>query len=223
MVTGDCGALCMWRLVSGAGAWLSRPMSQSLPAILILAAGSATRMRGADKLMQAVAGAPLLATLTRRAQATGAPVFVALPDLGHPRAGALDGMDVTRVPVPDAAEGMAASLRAGVRALPEGTPAVLITPADMPELTEDDFATLLAAHAAAPEQTARGASGSRPGHPVLFPRALFSALLRLTGDEGGRAVLKAHPPRLIPLPEAHALTDLDTPEAWAAWRAMQPD
>ncbi|MCA0919957.1 NTP transferase domain-containing protein [Pseudooceanicola nanhaiensis] len=194
-------------------------MTQPLPAILILAAGSSSRMRGADKLMQEVAGGPLIATLAARAAATGAPVFVALPGLAHPRAQALATTPVTLVPVPDAAEGMAASLRAGLLALPDETPAVLVTPGDMPELTQADFATLLAAHAAAPGETARGASGERPGHPVLFPRALFPDLLRLTGDQGGRAVLKAHPPRLIPLPGAHALTDLDTPEAWADWRA----
>jgi molybdenum cofactor cytidylyltransferase len=61
------------------------------------------------------------------------------------------------------------------------------------------------------------------GHPVLFPADLRAELLALQGDEGARMVLQRHKARLrlIALPNQHALTDLDTPEAWAAWRLRQ--
>ena len=36
------------------------------------------------------------------------------------------------------------------------------------------------------------------------------------------ALLARHPVRLHPLPADRAVTDLDTPEAWAAWRARNP-
>ena len=153
---------------------------------------------------------------------TGAGVLVTLPPLPHPRATALDGLDVMQVEVPDAAEGMAASIRAGVAALPQGTSAVMILPSDMPELDANDMATLLRAHAAAPRAILRGASeDGTPGHPVMFPADLFPALLELSGDQGARPVLRTHSGRidLVTLPLRHALTDLDTPEAWAEWRA----
>jgi molybdenum cofactor cytidylyltransferase len=47
----------------------------------------------------------------------------------------------------------------------------------------------------------------------------------LTGDTGAREVLKRHSDRvhLVPLKGDRALTDLDTPEDWAAWRARGGD
>ena len=86
--------------------------------IILLAAGQASRMRGRDKLLEAVEGQPLLrrqAAMARRA--TSGPVLVALPPAPHPRYGALDDLDVTPLPVPDAAEGMNASLRTAFAAL----------------------------------------------------------------------------------------------------------
>jgi molybdenum cofactor cytidylyltransferase len=46
-------------------------------------------------------------------------------------------------------------------------------------------------------------------------------LMELTGDQGARAVLQRHADKILytALPGQHATTDLDTPEAWAAWRA----
>jgi hypothetical protein len=57
------------------------------------------------------------------------------------------------------------------------------------------------------------------GHPVIFPADLRAAFATLSGDQGARTILQAHAARLhtIALPGHHALTDLDTPEAWAVW------
>ncbi|MEM9524812.1 MAG: nucleotidyltransferase family protein, partial [Pseudomonadota bacterium] len=61
----------------------------------------------------------------------------------------------------------------------------------------------------------------RQGHPVLFSSALFTRLMALEGDDGARSVIKAAGGgvHLIPLPGGRARRDLDTPEAWRAWRA----
>lgn len=187
--------------------------------ILLLAAGSASRMRGGDKLLEDVAGAPLLATMTRRAKEV-APVIVTLPAHDHPRAAALDGLAATIVPVPDASEGMAASIRAGTRALPASATGVMILPADMPDLTSADLRILANAWRTDPGRIHRAtADDGTPGHPVIFPNSTFNDLATLTGDTGARDILKAQPPRLVALPGRHATTDLDTPEDWAAWRA----
>ena len=191
-------------------------------AILLLAAGQSSRMRGRDKLMEEVGGAPLLTTVFRRAQETGCSVFVTLPGMEHERASLIG--TATPIMVPDAAEGMAASIRRGIAALPGHIKAVMILPADMPELTCDDFQAVLQAFGSEDPAILRGASADgRPGHPVLFPKKCFEDLINLKGDQGARALLKSgkYPVRLVPLPEEHALTDLDTPEAWVRWRAQQ--
>ncbi|SEJ60040.1 CTP:molybdopterin cytidylyltransferase MocA [Pseudooceanicola nitratireducens] len=194
-------------------------MDHPLPAILILAAGASSRMRGGDKQMEPVDGAPLIVTLARRALAL-APTYVTLPGPDHPRSRALQGVNITPIMVPDAAKGMGASLRAGAAALPATTPGVMVLPSDMPEITTQDLADLAQAWAHNPDQIHRATDqDGTPGHPVLFPARLIPALTTLTGDQGARALLKNEKVRQVPLPDHHATTDLDTPEDWARWRA----
>ena len=196
--------------------------------ILLMAAGASSRMRGADKLLQVIDGETLLHRQAARACATGNPVIVTLPPDGVLRQAALAGLPVTAVPVPDARLGMAASLRAGVTAaagLPGRAAGLMVVPADMPDLTTADLAALIAAFGGAPDRIWRGAAADgTPGHPAIFPRAMWPALAAVTGDRGGIDVIRAAGDgvRLCPLPGRAALTDLDTPEDWAAWRAQRP-
>ena len=177
-------------------------------------------MRGGDKLMEVVAGAPLIATMAGRAS-TIAPVYTTVPDTTHPRAEALP-TGINTIPVPDAAEGMAASIRAGCAALPEGVTGVMIVPADMPDLTSADLRTLSNAWRSDPDHIHRAtAADGTPGHPVIFPGDLIADLRKLAGDTGARSLLKTKPVRHVALPDRHALTDLDTPEDWATWRARR--
>lgn len=188
-------------------------------ATAILAAGSARRMRGADKLLEPVGGTPVLRRLAQPAAATGGPVAVTLRAPDPDRAAVLAGLDLTPLPVPDAAEGMAASIRAAARWAGEiGAQGLILCPGDLPELGAQDFAALAQAlDPEGPPLRATDAQGT-PGHPVAFPARLLPELARVTGDAGARGVLAAHPPRLIVRPGRGPTLDLDTPEAWAAWR-----
>lgn len=191
------------------------------PTILILAAGSSSRMRGADKLMEVVGGRPLVARAALAALATGCPVVVTLPPDRPARAASLEGLALTRVTVADTAEGLAASLRSGLRGV---SGPVLVLLADLPEIGTEDLATLIARHEAVPERILRAtAEDGTPGHPVLFPGWVLPDLRALQGDSGAREVLARHRDRVeaVPLPGRRAVTDLDTPEDWAAWRAAQ--
>ncbi len=191
--------------------------------VLILAAGAASRMRGADKLLEPVGDVPLLRHVVEMALGTGSVVHVALPPDRPLRAKALAGLPVEVVTVAQAAEGMAASLRAGLATIPDGA-ATLLLLADMPEIDAADLHRMIAAHHAQPLRVLRGAStDGTPGHPVLLPAWARAELGALTGDSGARAFLQAHADKvtLVPLPADHATTDLDTPEDWAAWRAAR--
>jgi molybdenum cofactor cytidylyltransferase len=192
------------------------------PKILLLAAGSSSRMRGVDKLMEPVDGQPLLARQACAALATGAPVLVTLPPDRPARAAALRGLGATLVPVPDAPLGLSASIRAGVAAAGDGPLLVLL--ADLPEITSQDLSLILSRHAATPDRLLRAtAQDGTPGHPVLFPAWAVPQLAQLTGDTGARDLLAklADHTDPVPLPARHAVTDLDTPEDWAAWRAAR--
>lgn len=192
--------------------------------ILILAAGASSRMAPLDKLTETIDGEPLLHRTVRMALATGATVTVVLPPDRPDREAALAGLDARTVVAEDARLGMSASLRAGLKAVGDSSEAIMILPADMAALTTDDLTQLIAMADLTPGQILRGtAMDGREGHPVVFPATLIPALRAMTGDEGGRSVLKdnRHLVRLVPLPADNALLDLDTPEDWAAFRASR--
>lgn len=192
--------------------------------IIVLAAGQSRRMRGLDKMLQPVAGRPLLRRQANLAcSVTTGPVLIALPPRPHPRYQCLDALAVNRVPVPDAAEGMSASIRAALAALPASSPAVMLLLGDLPDLQESDLKKVLGAVDLDSDTLIwRGATQSgKPGHPIVFSAALFDQLRAVTGDTGGQPVVAAAADRvmLIPLPDNRARLDLDTPQDWAAWRA----
>jgi CTP:molybdopterin cytidylyltransferase MocA len=202
------------------------PGSAPAVAVLIPAAGASARMRGRDKLLEPVEGVPLLRRIAAAALASGLPVTVVLPPDRPDRAAALDGLALRRVVAADAALGLGATLRAGVAALP-GVGAIIVLLADLPEITAADLRRLADAHDpgagdAAPILRATAEDGT-PGHPVLFPAWAHAALAGLSGDAGAGALLRRWHDRVVPvaLPGRRAVTDLDTPEAWAAWRAAR--
>jgi CTP:molybdopterin cytidylyltransferase MocA len=177
-------------------------------------------MRGGDKLMEEIGGEPLLRRAAREALGTGLPVIVALRPERAERTAALDGLPVERVFVPDADQGMSASLRAAVAEAPDEAPLAVLL-ADMPEIrTEDLIALIDAFEDGGADTVVRAASeDGLPGQPVIFPARLRPDLLAVAGDAGGREILRRESVRLVPLPGRRALTDLDTPEEFAAWRA----
>ena len=175
-------------------------------------------MRGEDKLLRAIDGTPLLRRTAQAALAAHPAVLITLRPHDTARQSALYNLPLKTLVIADAATGLSASLRwAAAAAL--GTH-LLILPADMPDLTTDDLRQMIGAAAQTPDAIVRatGADGT-PGHPVIFPPDLLPDFASLTGDEGARALLQAHKSRIrsITLPGQHALTDLDTPEAWQAW------
>jgi CTP:molybdopterin cytidylyltransferase MocA len=192
-------------------------------AIVVLGAGGSTRMRGRDKLLEEIDGVPLLRRQVMRALDTGMPVLVTLPVAPHERYAILQGLEVTTVPVPLANEGMAASMRAAIAALPAEIDAMMVVLGDMPDIEISDMNSVLKVvdiksknliwRATTPDGAA--------GHPIVFSATLFDDLAALRGDQGGNAIVKAHSARTVSvaLQGGRARTDLDTPEAWAQWRA----
>ena len=199
--------------------------------ILITAAGASTRMRGTDKLLQMVDGEPLLRRQAARALAASPLVGVTLSPTHPDRILALAGLEVQAHVLVDAAEGMAASLRQAARSAAtyrdsRTATAIMVVPADMPDLTTADMRRMIDAHDAAPDAILRGtAADGTAGHPVLFPRDLWGELLTMRGDQGARPVLMRFSDRVVAvaLPGGNATTDLDTPEDWANWRTTRSE
>ncbi len=190
--------------------------------IILLAAGSSSRMKGRDKLVEEVWGTPLLrhsAIQALESRADKVAVILRPDDL--PRRDALEGLAVTIIENPSHGEGMASSIRTGLGAM-SGMDGAIIALADMPDITARSHDRLIEAFSETPDRIIRAATPEgRPANPVLFPRNLFDDLERLTGDRGARDLLRRSDtrPRLITLPGSGV--DLDTEADWQDWLAQR--
>jgi molybdenum cofactor cytidylyltransferase len=112
----------------------------------------------------------------------------------------------------DHAEGMGATLRAGIASLPADAAGAFVFLGDMP-LIPPSVPPLLAAALAAGAPAAAPVFDGQRGHPVLFSAVLFPQLRALTGDQGARDVLRGLGVSLalVEADDPGVLTDIDRP------------
>lgn len=196
-----------------------KPEAQISVAVVLLAAGKASRMGedGPHKLLAEFDDMPLVRRSAMTALSSGAASVVVVT--GHRREEieeALTGLAVEQAYNPDYASGMASSLVAGI-----GTPAaqrsdgVLVMLADMPGVTSDDLKVLIAAFRKASGQAiVRAVSRGKRGNPVILPRAVYDAVMRLEGDVGARHIIETSGLAVVDVDIGDAAhLDVDTPEA----------
>ncbi|WP_026439889.1 nucleotidyltransferase family protein [Acidocella facilis] len=187
-------------------------------AVLVLAAGASRRMGAENKLLLALAsGQSILRTVLERAVAAQiGPVLLVTGHEAARVAGEADGLPVKCVHAAEHEEGMAASLRAGIAAVPEDCAGAVVCLGDMPFVPSAVLRELAGAFAS-PLDIVQPVFEGRPGNPVLWGRAHFGAMMGLHGDQGAKRLL-AQPERLqrITVTAPGVLQDVDTPEAYAA-------
>ena len=186
--------------------------AQSPFAVLVLAAGSGTRF-GGGKLLADWRGAPLLhAALAAARMAPAASITVVTGADAEAVAACVRVFDpaIRLVHAPDHAEGMGASLRTGVAAVPADAAGVFVFLGDMPRVPAAVLGPLAEAVRRGAEAAAPVFEGRR-GNPVLLGRALFPELLALTGDTGARPILQRLGARLalVRSPDDGVLFDID--------------
>ena len=186
------------------------------PLLVIPAAGAASRMRGADKLLERIDGVPLLRRQAQAAIGAGTGPMILLREDDTARREALMGLRVVIETVADAGKGMSATLRHGaIRAA--GRPLAVLLP-DVPGVTSAEIRVVLNAFDGTHVTRATDPKG-RPGTPIIFPPRLLTGFGLLTGDDGGRSLLLGEEVTLVPFEDDRATRDLDTPEDWRRWRA----
>lgn len=183
-------------------------------AAVLLAAGLGTRA-GGDKLSRRFNGIPLIETAANLI--SGCPFCRCTAVVRENDAAvtkAVSGAGFSVCVNPDPARGIASSLVSGLenvlsQDIPDG---VMFFVGDQPALKADTVLKMLDAFSERPDAVIRPVSPSgKTGNPCLFPAALFGELLELTGDTGGRQVIRRHPERTVYVPcEEAELRDLDT-------------
>lgn len=181
--------------------------------LLLLAAGRSARFGDSDKLAADFLGRPLAQHVVT--------ALAGVPFLD--RVAIISGTDVDfaahgyRVIVnPTPETGMSGSVRLGVAAAQAaGAAALVIALADMPRVTAAHIFRLLDA-ASGPDAVIASSDGRAPSPPALFAAGRFAELAQSTGDEGGRALIRAG---FHVVTSPAELVDIDTPQDLERLRA----
>ena len=189
-------------------------------AALVLAAGRSRRMAPTNKLLVPDReGVPMVARVVDNVLGSHArPVVVVT---GHERErveAALAGRPVLFAHAESYADGLSASLKAGLAALPPGLDGVVVCLGDMP-LVAGPLIDRLIAHFD-PEEgraivlpTFRG----KQGNPMLWSLEFLPEMMGITGDVGARHLAGKHADRVVEVEVADdaVLRDFDTADALA--------
>ena len=189
-------------------------------AAVVLAAGRSRRMAPHNKLLITdKAGKPMIARVVDNVLSSGArPILVVLGHQSEQIETALAGKPVRFIHAADYAEGLAASLKAGIAAVPEDCAAAVVCLGDMPLVTGRMIDRLLSAYD--PEEgrqivlpTFRG----KQGNPMLWDRRFFTEILQISGDSGARFLTGKYAEVLaeIEMGDDAVLRDFDTTDALA--------
>jgi molybdenum cofactor cytidylyltransferase len=171
------------------------PRSAPTIAAIVLAAGRSRRMAPHNKLLVADrTGKPMIARVVDNVLSSKArPILVVTGHQSEQVQHALGGRPVRYVHADDYAEGLSASLKSGIAAVPEECAAALVCLGDMPLVTGRMIDRLLATYD--PDEgrlivlpTFRG----KQGNPMLWDRQFFPEILQISGDSGARFLLGKH-------------------------------
>jgi len=181
-------------------------------AIVILAAGSSSRMGQSKQLLRLQDTTVLHHATTVALQANPASVIVVLGAHAKQHRESIQQMPVSIVVNEQWETGMGSSLKAGLQHAERQHPhitAVLFMVCDQPALTTQH---LLALIGKADNPIVASHYAGSPGVPALFSKSLFSALHALKNDQGAKKIFQQFPEQLALVNFPGGELDLDTME-----------
>ena len=194
------------------------PQSAPNIAAIVLAAGRSRRMAPHNKLLIADRGGKTMVTrvVDNVLSSHARPILVVTGHMATEVESALAGKPVRFVYAPDYGDGLAASLRAGIAAVPAECAAAIVCLGDMPLVTGRMIDRLIAAYD--PEAARRivlPTFNGKQGNPMLWDRRFFAEILAISGDSGARFLVGKYPDQVaeIEIGDDAVLRDFDTPES----------
>lgn len=191
---------------------MPNPVATDFRCAAIVLAGGMSRRMGSDKLLLPIGAKPMVLHPVDAALAAGlSPVIVVCGPDSTSMAALLGDRDVTLVANPHQATGMASSLALGIASLPASADGAIVLLGDMPLVGAPLIDTLVSFAARHPDTTAAVPSrGGRRGNPVVLRRALFAAVLQITGDTGARHLLQGDAVAELVVDDPAIFVDVDT-------------
>jgi CTP:molybdopterin cytidylyltransferase MocA len=198
-------------------------MTQHKIGFLLLGAGSSSRMRGTDKLLQTIDGVPQIERISRQVLQLRFPVFVTVPAADTKRKSIISKTNATIIEVHNSKLGMGHSIAEGIVGITKNFNflSLAICPCDLPDLKMVSINHLINYFFKSPEMICRPIKrgSSKIGHPVIFPKKYFDELKLIKGDSGARNILKKNETalNLYDTDDDAYFLDLDTPEGFTSW------
>jgi molybdenum cofactor cytidylyltransferase len=205
------------------------PRSAPVIAGVVLGAGRSRRMAPHNKLLVTdKAGKPMVARVVDNVLSSNArPILVVTGHQAEQVEHALGGRPVRYVYAPDYADGLSASLKAGIAAVPPECAAAVVCLGDMPLVTGRMIDRLLSMYD--PEEgrlivlpTFRG----KQGNPMLWDKRFFPDILQIGGDTGARFLVGKHTEFVceVEMADDAVLRDFDTTESLTTLpKGMRPE
>ena len=180
---------------------------------VVLGAGTSSRFADGNKLLATIEGTPMIVRVGRTVLRSSLDEGVVV--LGHEAgrvAESLDGLSLATVTNEAYGIGQSTSLQRGIEfASNADWDAAVVLLGDMPFLSPETVDRLVAAYRAGAGPIVAPRYEGQRGNPVVFDRSLFGQLMDVSGDRGGRELVRDHPETvLLDTEDPGVRRDIDT-------------
>jgi molybdenum cofactor cytidylyltransferase len=179
---------------------------------IILAAGGSQRY-GSPKQTLTWHGQPFIRHIARVALSSDLnPLLIITGNADERVRAAVSDLSVSCVYNPEWQKGQSTSVIQAIRALPNSIGASIIMLVDQPQVSVTLLQSLIEMHKRTQASIITPQVDHKRVNPVLFDRRLFNKLLKISGDQGGRALFSSQRISWIDWIDPRAEFDIDTPE-----------
>jgi len=184
--------------------------------LIVLAAGKSTRMRGRNKLLVRIGGAPMIRRVVESALSSMVDeVIVVVGWEANKIRSALRSLPCRCVVNKDFRTGQSSSVKAGLRAVTDSAEAILVLPGDVALINAHSIDMVVKAYKNRKSAIVVAAHSGRSGHPILLSKELFNEIERI--DEatlGLKSIVNRHQSevQMVETGSENVLRDVDTPE-----------
>jgi len=179
---------------------------------VLLAAGESSRFGDRNKLLVEIDGVPIVRHAAKTlCEGNVGSVTVIIGHEAEAVKECLADLPVTFRTNPEYAAGQSTSVRAGVfEAKEQEWEATIFALGDMPFISPASIEALIEAYKDRAGSIVAAAYNDTRGNPVLFDRKHYSTLVKVTGDFGGRMLVKNHPESvLVETGDSGVIRDVD--------------
>ena len=186
-------------------------MSSSI-SILLLAAGASTRLGKPKQLLPYRNRSLLLHVAEVATSSKASTTSVVLGFDAERMTQELSGLPLNIILNSEWQEGIASSIRAGIKSLPTSADGALIMLCDQSLISAEILNTIIATYVSGGKRIVASEYAGTIGVPALFGKEFFHELLQLKGDKGAKEVLRCYSATCSRVPFPGGEKDIDLPD-----------